>query len=647
MCGIAGSISFAAPVDVNAVRAMTDAIAHRGPDASGIKDLGPVVLGHRRLSIIDTSASNNQPLPDKSEQFWISFNGEIYNFHEIQAELEKLGSTFRTKGDTEVILEAYKHWGVDCIQRLTGMFVFALWDLNKQRLLIARDRMGEKPLFYSRLKDGGFAFASEPSALLQHPQVAGGVDPVALGQYLSLNYTIGERHLLQGVRRLPPGHFVLIDANTTDLNPRPYWNLAEHFRNKRQFGNEEDAAEELRELVDRSVQACLISDVPVGAFLSGGLDSSSVVASMLKALPSSQVKTFTIGFGESSFDEVEDAKFVADSLKVDHHSDILAPDLASLLKNFIAAAAEPVADTSFLPTYLLAQFARKKITVALSGDGGDELFAGYETYAADRLHDRLKWIPEWARATMLGAAQLLPVTHGKVSFDYKLRQFLPGLAMSSGRAHYSWRNIFNSEEKLALIKPEWRELISLADPFQQVETYLNEVQGCHYLDQAMYMDIKTFLPDDILVKVDRATMSHGLESRAPFLNHKLVEFAASLPVEYKMKGMRKKHLLKETMKTSLPERVIEKRKQGFSAPVSSWLDGPLKSFADDVLSDHLLADWFDMTYIEKLRKDHGNRVRDNGYKLFGLVCFGIWLGQLKTGSRVKSVMSESSRASTY
>ncbi len=645
MCGIAGSINFAAPVDVRAVKAMTDAIAHRGPDASGIKDLGPVVLGHRRLSIIDTSASNNQPLPDKSEQFWISFNGEIYNFQEIQVELEKLGSTFRTKGDTEVILEAYKHWGVDCIQRLTGMFVFALWDVSKQRLLIARDRMGEKPLFYTRLKDGGFAFASEPSALLQHPQVAGGVDPVALGQYLSLNYTIGERHLLQGVRRLPPGHFILMDANTTDICPRPYWNLAEHFQNKRQFRNEEHAAEELSELIDRSVQACLISDVPVGAFLSGGLDSSSVVASMLKALPPSQVKTFTIGFGESSFDEVDDARFVADSLKVDHHSDILAPDLASLLKNFIAAAAEPVADTSFLPTYLLAEFARKKITVALSGDGGDELFAGYETYAADRVHDRLKWIPGWATKTMIAAAQLVPVTHGKVSFDYKLRQFLPGLAMSSGRAHYSWRNIFNTEEKMALMKPEWRELIALADPFQQVETYLNEVEGCHYLDQAMYMDIKTFLPDDILVKVDRATMSHGLESRAPFLNHKLVEFAASLPVEYKMKGMRKKHLLKETMKAALPERVIEKRKQGFSAPVSSWLDGPLKSFANDVLSDPLLGEWFDIRYIERLHMEHTKRVKDNGYKLFGLVCFGIWLRQRKDSGKLQHTAASASLVS--
>lgn len=634
MCGIAGSISFADPVDLRAVQAMTDAIAHRGPDASGIKALGPVVLGHRRLSIIDTSASNNQPLSDKTEQLWISFNGEIYNFQEIASELEKLGSTFRTKGDTEVILEAYKHWGVDCIKRFNGMFVFALWDVNKQRLLIARDRMGEKPLFYSRLKNGGIAFASEPSALLKHPQVESGVDAVALGQYLSLNYTIGERHLLQGVRRLPPGHFLLIDANTSEITPRRYWDLSEHFKNKRQFRSEAEAAEELREMIDRAVSACLISDVPVGAFLSGGLDSSSVVASMLKALPASQVKTFTIGFGESSFDEVDDARFVADSLKVDHSSEILAPDLSNLLKNFIAAAAEPVADTSFLPTYLLAQFARKKITVALSGDGGDELFAGYETYAADRVHDMMKWIPDWAAKSMLAAAHALPVTHNKVSFDYKLRQFLPGLAMSSGRAHYSWRNIFNAEEKSALMRPEWRELIERADPFQQFETYLNEVEGCHYLDQAMYMDIKTFLPDDILVKVDRATMSHGLESRAPFLDHRLVEFAASLPLDYKMKGMRKKHLLKETMKNALPARVIDKKKQGFSAPVSSWLDGPLKSFADDVLSDALLADWFDTSYIEQLRIQHSRRIKDNGYKLFGLVCFGIWLRQLQTNSHL-------------
>ncbi len=634
MCGIAGIISFNSPVDARTVKAMTDAIAHRGPDASGVQDLGPVVLGHRRLSIIDTAESNNQPLSDLSGDFWISFNGEIYNFQEIKNRLVALGSKFRTKGDTEVILEAYKQWGVDCVEQLHGMFAFALWDVKKERLLLARDRMGEKPLFYYRLPGGGLVFASEPHALLCHKEVAGNIDPHALGQYLSLNYTIGEKHLIAGVRRLPPGHFMLVSENSQP-EPRRYWDLAASFKNKKEYKSEAEAADELARLIDRSVNACLISDVPVGAFLSGGIDSSTVVASMLKSLPAKQVRTFTIGFGEQSFDEVDDARLVADSLKVDHSFDIIAPDMESLMKNFIKAAAEPVADSSFLPTYLLAKFARQSITVALSGDGGDECFAGYETYAADRLHKLLSWIPGWAGDAMSFAAhKLVPVSHGKVSFDYKLRQFLSGLSYSSSRAHYSWRNIFSPQEKALLMTSEWRGLIKDSDPYNEVETFVDEVDGCHYIDQAMYIDMKTFLPDDILVKVDRATMAHGLESRAPFLDHRLIEFAASLPVNYKLKGLRKKHILKESQKHRLPMEIIEKRKQGFSAPVASWLDGPLKKFADDVLCDSSMSQWFDLRQIEILQMQHRRKEKDNGHKLFGLLCFGLWLDSLKGSAKI-------------
>ncbi|MGH6635583.1 MAG: asparagine synthase (glutamine-hydrolyzing) [Gammaproteobacteria bacterium] len=626
MCGIAGWLSWSQSPSREPVADMCAAQAHRGPDATGLAELGPVILGHRRLSIIDLSFSNNQPLFDESGRFAITYNGEIYNFREIRRELESCGARFRTQGDTEVILEAYKAWDVDCLNRFNGMFAFALWDSPRRQLFLARDRAGEKPLFYYPLPDGGLVFASEPKALRRHPAVSRRVDPVALAHYLSLNYTVGERCLNEGMRRLSPGHFMIVEPGRTKI--AKYWDLAAHFRAKRNFVSEAEAADELVALIDDAVRLRMVSDVPLGAFLSGGIDSSTVVAAMTRHCSSDRIKTFSIGFDEPTFDEIPEARNVARALNVDHRDDVLRPGKDVLFESLVAGVDEPLADSSVMPTWFLAGFARQHVTVALSGDGGDECFAGYETYAADRMHSIFSRLPGWYIRGMKWAVDaLMPVSFAKVSFDYKLRQFVAGLLLDGPRAHYSWRTIFSDDERQAMMRPQWRPLTMAAeaDAFTAFQDKFAEVADCHPIDQATYVDIKTWLTDDILVKVDRATMAHSLEARVPFLDHRIMEFAASLPVSWKLKWLRGKHMLKRSQGQRLPARVLSRRKRGFNAPVSNWLVGSLQDLARDVLADRAIDDWFVRAAIERLWQDHLRKSRDNGLKLLGLINFALWI----------------------
>jgi asparagine synthase (glutamine-hydrolysing) len=630
MCGIAGLLSWNTVPDAAVVAAMIDRLAHRGPDAEGLVALGPLVLGHRRLSVIDTAESNNQPLFDQSGELTIAFNGEIYNYRELRRELEGSGAVFRTRGDTEVILEAYRHWGLDCLARFNGMFAFGLWDRPRRRLLLARDRVGEKPLFYARQPAGGLAFASEPRALRACPGVGNAVDPIGLAHYLTLNYTLGEHTLIKGMRRLSPGHYLLIEEGREPAE-QSYWNLAERFIEKRHFGSEQAAADELCALVDDAVRLRLVADVPLGAFLSGGVDSSAVAAAMAHALPPGQVHTFSLGFGIPTFDEIDAARAVATHLGLDHKDRIVTADVEHTWAALIAAADEPLADTSAIPTYRLAAFARQFVTVALSGDGADECFVGYETYAADRLHRALAWIPPTlARGLSAAVDRLLPVSFSKVSLDYKLRHFLSELYLPFPRAHASWRNIFSAADRREIMQPQWCEMLESpeADPFLQFGPHYAAVADCHYLDQASYVDIKTWLADDILVKVDRATMAHSLEARAPLLDHRLVEFAAGLPPSWKLKGLRKKHLFKQSQRGRLPDWVLDGKKQGFNAPISQWFSGPLRNFANDALASDRLRDYVRADSVERLWREQDAGQRDNGLKLFGLVCLSLWLNQL-------------------
>lgn len=624
MCGLAGWLSWKESFDPKAFASMVRRLNHRGPDDEGILQHGPMLLGHQRLSIIDLSDKAHQPMADHSGRYWVVLNGEIYNFKALRRELEQKGAQFRTQSDTEVVLEAYKAWGEACLQAFNGMFALALWDEAEQKLFLARDRMGEKPLFYLELEDG-LAFASELPALLQHPACKREVDTGALGHYLMLGYNTGENTLVRNIRRLPAASSLVVQKGRAP-KLATYWDLAAHVLNKRSFASVRQAAGELRDVIDDSVKLRLVGDVPLGAFLSGGLDSSTVVASMAQHMPREQIKSFTMGFAQNTFDETEHAAAVAKHLGVTHAQTKITPAASMLEKCLMTAAVDPLADTSIVPTFLLAQFARQHVTVALSGDGGDECFAGYKTYVANRLHAALQPMPSWLwRCVSAAVDRFLPVKFHKVGFDYSLRQFLRGMLLSPWRAHYSWRTLFTHDELHEIVQPEWVASIEAHDPFAEFEKHFTAVTKADFLNQALYVDMKTWLVDDVLVKVDRATMAHGLESRAPFLDHRVVEFAASLPSDYKLNGFTGKYILKESQKDRLPAHILHRRKEGFNAPFAHWFTDELKDFAYAELKNPALTALLRPSTIDKIWKDHQDRVRDNGFKLLNLVCLSLWL----------------------
>lgn len=630
MCGIAGCVRWDGADAQGEVAAMTTALAHRGPDAGRVEAFGPAVFGHRRLSIIDVDEVANQPMIDAESGMAIIFNGEIYNFREIRRKLEANGVSFRTRGDTEVLLKAFVRWGAGCLEQLVGMFAFAVWDPSRRRLTLCRDRLGKKPLHYVVRREG-IVFASELPALRCHPWAGDAIDPAALGQYLSLGYTLGARSFLAKVKRLPAAHILEVTADDPIPQSRRYWDLAPHYRDKSRFSSIGQASEAVGALLDDAVRLRLVSDVPLGAFLSGGLDSALIVEAMAR-LGDGAVKGFTMGFDVRGFSEVPEAEATARQLGVDHHIRVVGGNDATDLEAIVAAAGEPFADTSMVPVHRLAAFAREGVTVALSGDGGDELFAGYVTYSADKLHRATRWLPTWASRAAGAALGLLPPSQAKVGWDYKARQFLAGHALPFERAHYSWRTLFSETAKRTLVHPDRRDAVCRSDPFDDFAAHFAEVEGCHDLDRAMYVDIKTWLVDDILVKVDRMTMATSLESRAPLLDHRLVELAASLPVEWKMKGFDKKHILKCMARDRLGPEILRRRKQGFNAPVATWLRTSLCELGRDATLSPAMSEWLDRRVVERLWAEHLAGRADHGFRLFALTCLGLWFARNLNGS---------------
>jgi len=623
MCGIAGALDWASAPCVDDVRSVTDAMVHRGPDAGAIEADGPLVLGHRRLSIIDTRAIANQPMWNRDKSLCIVFNGEIYNFGELRAELEMKSFAFQTNSDTEVILHAYAQYGVECLQRIVGMYAFALWDRSKQRLFIARDRMGEKPLYYHVTREG-IIFASELKALRLHPRCPKDINPLAISQFLSLNYILTNTCILNGVEKLPPAHFMLVERGKAP-SVREYWSLKNAFLNKPDWSDTRLAQRRLNELLRQSAQGQSISDVPLGAFLSGGIDSSTIVATMAQLNGAELTKTFSIGFKEKSYSELPESERVAAFLQVDYKTRVVDPAIAVHFPRIVASFDEPFADTSMIPTYFLCQFTRENVTVSLSGDGADELFLGYETYVADKLHRVLSGCPDAVLESASRVVDLFwPVSFRKVSFDYKLRQFLRGGRLDFPKSHYFWRTIFSDEEKGAVLRDG---LSRASDPAQDFESYCEDVASCEYLDQASYVDMKTWLVDDILIKVDQASMAHSLESRAPFLDHRVVEFAAGLPAKWKLRGFRTKAILKDSQAEHLPRETLHRKKRGFNAPVSNWFSGELMDIGKQATYDSGIRDWIHTAALDKLWNAHANRREDNGLKLFGLASLGLWLEQ--------------------
>lgn len=624
MCGICGKLSWEDPPSKTIVEKMTRKIAHRGPDGEEVKVIDDsLIMGFRRLAIIDLSAAGDQPMKDTSGKYWIVFNGEIYNYLDLREELARSNTQFKSNSDTEVILESYKRWGIDCVNRFNGMFAFALWDGPKNRLMLARDRLGKKPFYYYVFPDGGISFASELKSLLEDTEIKRELNPAALNHYLSLNYTLTSEAMIKGVKKLPAAHVMTFERRKSPRIHR-YWDLTPSFSNKRTFSTMTDATEELKGLIDDSVRLRLISDVPLGAFLSGGIDSSSIVASMSRQVGPENVHSFSVGFKEKGYSELEEARSVASFLGINHHDKVVSQENANLLPATVFHADEPFADTSMIPTYLLSEFSRQYVAVCLSGDGGDEIFAGYETYRADRIHNMTRWLPNWLTTSLYRAVDnFWPVSHAKVSFDYKIRKFLEGHQHESQKAHFYWRDIFSNEEKKSLLSGDRRDSLD-SDPYSYFDKFNKEVEDLHYLDKAMYVDINTWLVDDILVKVDRASMAHGLEARSPLLDYRIVEFAASLPVSLRMKGLENKFIFKKSQGGLLPKHSINRAKQGFNSPVSHWADKKWREKYYDLSIGNEGPVPFEKSFVKNLWDEHFNKRKDHSLKLLGLINFQLW-----------------------
>lgn len=627
MCGIAGVASFDRPPEAGQVAAMLRRLEHRGPDGNGLWQDRNVCLGHRRLSVLDLSTAANQPMIDDSGRYAIVFNGEIYNFRELRQQLLDAGETFRTTGDTEVLLKLFRREGSECLAKLNGMFAFAVWDRGDQTLFAARDRMGEKPFYYASIA-GGIAFASEMNALRAYPGISSDLDACSLGRYLAAGYTLDERTILKSIRRLPPASFLEVGLGKAPV-VREYWSLAACF--KRRFdGSLAQAEAKLRDLLDDSTRLRLESDVPLGAFLSGGVDSAGVVDGMRQAVSAERIRAYTIGFRERTYSEVAEARSSADVLGVSLQVQEVYPNVLDDVPKIFESADEPFADTSIIPTYYLARFAREEVTVALSGDGGDELFGGYETYVADRMHRMVSKVPQpllTAFAKIVSGS--IPVTRNRVSLDYKIRQFLNNAHLGFRRAHWSWRTMFDEAGRRQILTRDWADLAASEDGFDIVSRRFDEVADVHPLNQAMYVDMKTWLADNILVKVDRATMASSLESRAPYLDHRLVEFAASLPVEWKLRGFAKKYILRRALAARLPGSLLNRKKRGFNAPAAHWIAGPLKPLLMDAVSSNAARTLVDVSHVEALLQEHERGQHDHGFRLFNILSLGLFLNRAK------------------
>lgn len=626
MCGIAGVVRLDRSPEIGDVATMLQCLKHRGPDGDGLWQDRHACLGHRRLSVLDLSTAANQPMIDDSGRYLIVFNGEIYNFRELRQNLLDAGEVFRTTGDTEVLLKLFRRRGRACLEQLNGMFAFAIWDRNEKTLFAARDRMGEKPFYYANLPDGGIAFASEMKALRTYPGIDAELDPCSLGRYLATGYTFDERTILKSIRRLPAACYLELAPGRAPV-VREYWSLASAFQ-RRFSGSQAKAESVLCELLDDSTRLRLESDVPLGAFLSGGVDSAGVVDSMREEVDPRQIRAYTIGFRERTYSEVDAARVSAGILGVSLREQEVYPDVLGDIPKIFESADEPFADTSIVPTFYLARFARQEVTVALTGDGGDELFGGYETYVADRIHGMLSRMP---RPVLAGFAKIVascvPVTRNRVSFDYKLRQFLNNAHLDFRRAHWSWRTMFDEAGRRQILTQDWAEIAAPEDGFDVVNRRFDEVADAHPIDQAMYVDMKTWLADNILVKVDRATMASSLESRAPYLDHRLVEFAASLPVEWKLRRFTKKYLLRKALAARLPKSLLNRKKAGFNAPVSHWIVGPLKDLLMDAVSGSAARNLICVPRVERLLQEHETGQDDHGFRLFNILSLGLWLNR--------------------
>jgi len=618
MCGICGLVAGEREwgPDREAVARMSGRLVHRGPDDDGLFCEGPVALAARRLSIIDL-AGGHQPIENEDGSAVVVQNGEIYNYRELKRELEGRGHRFATDCDTEVLVHGYEEWGEAFVERLRGMFAIALWDKRRQRLLLARDRFGIKPLYYRHV-GGSLAFASELKAMLEQPGFSREIDPRAVAAYLAFNSIPAPLTIFKEARKLPPGHLLTWEGGEVALRryARPGPPPSGEFRG----GSAEELAAELREVLDDSVRAHLVADVPVGVLLSGGVDSGG-----LAALASDHVgeplRTFSIGFEEEGFNELSRARLVAERYGTAHHELVVRPDAVELLPKLVEAFDEPFGDSSALPTYLVSELAVGEVKVALSGEGGDELFGGYYTYVADLLARRVGRLSALARPL----AEALPSRTDRVGFDYKAKRFARAAALPPLERHHGWKEIFSPQARADLAGPA----ASAWDPLDLYRERYAETAGAEPLARMQDVDLGIYLADDLLVKTDRLSMGHSLELRVPFLDPEVAEFAFSLPTNLKVRGLSKKRLLRQALEPLLPREILHGRKQGFSIPIAAWLRGPLEPFAREVLAPSAVArqGLLDPAAVTPILNRHISGQEDLSRQIWGLMALTLWFGR--------------------
>ncbi len=620
MCGIAGFISREKSVSVNEREVLLDRmckiIKHRGPDEQGTIVKDRAALGMRRLSIIDLK-SGQQPIFDCTGNLAIVFNGEIYNFLELKKDLQSRGHRFKTNSDTETIVHAYEEFGADCLEHLRGMFAFAIYDFRNESLFIARDRVGKKPLFYALTEKGNFVFGSELKVLIEHGEISKKIDFAALDAYLTFGYVPEEFCIFKDVRKLEPAHFLIFKNGKVET--RKYWDF--DYSENSEIKTEAEYIEVLRDLIKESVKVRLISEVPLGAFLSGGVDSSAVVGMMSQILET-PVKTFSIGFKEDSFNELKFARIAAKHFNTEHHEFVVTPDLVEIVDDLVWHFDEPFADNSALPTFMVSKMARDFVTVVLSGDGGDELFAGYTRYVVDRKRSGLEKLPKAIRQNLLRPlSESLP--HGA-----KGKNYLYNVSLDAVSRYVDSISHFGHLKKNALYSAEFRQHLN-GDFDKGVLVYqqiAESVLSKNPTDKLLYLDSKTYLPADILTKVDRMSMATSLEARAPLLDHKLIEFVTKIPAELKLKNLETKYIFKKAMEGIVPREILYREKQGFGVPIGDWINLQLKERINaDLLEKRTLErGYFETRYIETLLDEHRKQRRDHSDALWILWMLELW-----------------------
>jgi asparagine synthase (glutamine-hydrolysing) len=619
MCGIAGFVSRSEFAGEQAAEAsvvldrMCRIIAHRGPDDQGTLVTGAAALGMRRLSIIDL-AGGRQPMSGCDPRITLVFNGEIYNYRELRRDLEARGHSFKTNSDTEAILHGYEEHGTACVEHLRGMFGIAIWDERTRSLFVARDRAGKKPLYYTLTPEGTLVFGSELKSLLQHPEVRREVSPEALDAYLSFGYVPDPLSIFKDVHKLPPGcHLTFADGRVT---VRQYWDFPFEPEEGR---TEDDWVEELRVLLDEAVRVRLVADVPLGAFLSGGVDSSAVVGLMARA-GDRPVKTFSIGFREDSYDELKYARVAAERFGTEHHEFTVTPDVCAVVDELVWHFDEPFADSSALPTYMVSKMARDYVKVVLSGDGGDELFAGYTRYAVDQRRSGFARLPRVVReGLMQPLGRRLP--HGA-----RGRNFIHNVALDPVDRYVEEVSVFTRLNKPSLYTEEFRRRLGASDPAALFLEHAARARTGEPLDALLYLDAKTYLPGDILTKVDRMTMAVGLEARAPLLDHKLIEFVGRVPARFKMRGLETKHLFKRAVEGLVPDEILRRPKQGFGVPIQHWINSELRGRTRETLLDARATGrgYTDTSYVRLLLDEHERGRRDHATELWALFVLELW-----------------------